>query len=1145
MKSTVLRRIQGILILILVSGFHLLAQNSFLKSYGGDNDDRGQAAIQTNDGGFCITGYTNSFGAGPSDWDIYVIRTDDKGDTLWTKTYGGAGSEWGRDIRQTSDNGFIIVGNTNSFGGKQNVYVIKTDENGDTLWTTMVGGSEDDHGYAVQVISDGYIIAGDTKSKGAGESDLYLIKLGTAGNVVWDKTFGGADPETGRYVEQTSDNGFIICGAKSIDSGYGYYDKSGGYLVKTDANGDLGWTKIYDEGWWLSFQEVHELPEGGYIITGNDEMSGILYKMKASGDKIWSKAFYFTNHVYDLYSLIVMDSSYLMAGAMADDEALVIYDFYLVNTDTSGNKIWEKTYGEPTLDEMFYSIDTTDDGGFILCGLMESPNPTVNYNVGLVKLDTSACINPTPIIAGDTTMCDGESVSLMDTTGTYVSYLWSTGETTETISVPEAGEYTLTVTDHNGCKATSDTFTIVNKTPRVTLQANDDTVFCDGDSVEIVAVISNWDPGSSYQYQWSDGSNPLDSAITVKTPGLIHVNVLDNTFTCSNKSDTIEVIVGYPYDNQEICLVGVDLETGKNMVIWEKHEDNYSTVYNIYRETKTGGQYEVIATIPYSDLSVYVDTTSEPEVKSHKYRISVMDTCGNESSLSPYHKTMLLTSSLGADRINLNWQEYEVENGGFGFVSYIIYRGPSPTLLEPIDTIPSDNTIYPDIDPPVGDNYYRIAGVKAVPCYPTGNLKAGTGPYSHSMSNIEDNRLQAPAENQAPTDITLSNTTVDENMPAQTLIGRFTTTDPDPEDIHTYAFISGTGDIDNSHFIISGDSLLSGEVFDYETKNVYSIRINTTDTGSLTFEKQITIFISNVSEPAANQAPTDITLDMNTIDENEPAGSLVGRLTTTDPDAGDTHTYSLVSGTGDDDNSIFSISADSILTKYILDYETKNSFSIRIKTTDSGEGNLSFEKQITISVNNLIENQAPTDISMDVTSIDENAPAGSLVGRLTTTDPDAGNTHVYSLVAGTGDDNNSDFTITNDSLLTAVVFDFETKNSYSVRIKTTDSGEGTLSFEKSFSITVNDVVGVGLNQITGKEIKIYPNPLNGSAIISFPNPDGKEYTLLIRDLSGKVVFMTKPVMNERIILERGNLASGYYIIELRGDKIYRGKLVVE
>ncbi|MEM7111125.1 MAG: LamG-like jellyroll fold domain-containing protein [Chloroflexota bacterium] len=204
-----------------------------------------------------------------------------------------------------------------------------------------------------------------------------------------------------------------------------------------------------------------------------------------------------------------------------------------------------------------------------------------------------------------------------------------------------------------------------------------------------------------------------------------------------------------------------------------------------------------------------------------------------------------------------------------------------------------------------------------------------------------------------------------------------------------------------------------------------------------------------------NATPTDIGLSPSSVAENQPSGTAVGTLSTTDPDVGDSHTYALVSGTGDDDNGSFAIDGNQIKTAASFDFETKNGYTVRVRTTDNGGLNGTFEKQLTITVNDV--NDAPTDIGLSPSSVAENSVVDTIVGSLTTTDQDAGDSPSYTFVAGTGDDDNSSFTIDGTQIKTSAIFDFEAKSSYTVRVRTTDNGTPNLSFEKQLTITVTDV----------------------------------------------------------------------------------------
>ena len=207
---------------------------------------------------------------------------------------------------------------------------------------------------------------------------------------------------------------------------------------------------------------------------------------------------------------------------------------------------------------------------------------------------------------------------------------------------------------------------------------------------------------------------------------------------------------------------------------------------------------------------------------------------------------------------------------------------------------------------------------------------------------------------------------------------------------------------------------------------------------------------------AANNPPTDIGLAPATVAESVPIGTVVGTLSTTDPDPGDTHTYALVAGVGDGDNALFTVVGDQLQTAAALDFETLGSpLNIRVETTDSGTGNLTFEEAMTVTLTDV--NEAPTDIGLAPSTVAENVPIGTVVGTFTTTDPDPADTHTYALVIGVGDGDNALFTIVGDQLQTAVALDFETLGSpLNIRVETTDSGTGNLTYEEAMTVTLTD-----------------------------------------------------------------------------------------
>ena len=258
------RQAAQLIVFILAFASPALAQMSWWRTYGGTSGDLGKSVQLTSDGGYIVVGYTGSYGAGNG--DVYLVKTDSSGDTLWTRTYGGTDNDWGNSVQQTSDGGYIIAGNTWSFGaGDFDVYLVKTNASGDTLWTRTYGGTATDWGFSVQQTSDGgYIIAGYTVSFGAGSYDVYLIRTNASGDALWTRTYGGGNYDRGHSVQQTSDGGYIIAG-ETYSFGAGDYDI---YLVKTDISGDTLWTRTYGETDYDGGYSVQQTSDSGYIIAG-------------------------------------------------------------------------------------------------------------------------------------------------------------------------------------------------------------------------------------------------------------------------------------------------------------------------------------------------------------------------------------------------------------------------------------------------------------------------------------------------------------------------------------------------------------------------------------------------------------------------------------------------------------------------------------------------------------------------------------------------------------------------------------------------------------------------------------------------------------------------------------------------------------
>ena len=241
---------------------------SWFQDFGGPGDDRGIQVQETADGGYIVSGHTTSFGAGG--WDAYLIKTDIAGNLQWSKTYGGGGNDYGNYVEQTADGGYIIMGTTSSFGsGSWDLWMIRINSQGNVIWNkTFGGGGAEGESWHTKglITSDGnYAIASYTTSFGAGSNDFLLIKTDTSGNVLWSRTYGGVADDNFRFLSETSDQGFILTGY-STSFGFGGNDY---YLVKTNSMGDIEWSRVYGGAGAEKAMGVQQADDGGYVLCGN------------------------------------------------------------------------------------------------------------------------------------------------------------------------------------------------------------------------------------------------------------------------------------------------------------------------------------------------------------------------------------------------------------------------------------------------------------------------------------------------------------------------------------------------------------------------------------------------------------------------------------------------------------------------------------------------------------------------------------------------------------------------------------------------------------------------------------------------------------------------------------------------------------
>lgn len=400
------------------------------KTYDDGTHDFGLCVQQTSDGGYILLGE----GAMTGDSYIWLIKTDSEGNKEWDKTYGGNKAELGWQIKQTHDGGYIVIGRTKSFGaGDYDAWLIKTDSTGNKEWDKTYGGPFDDRGYNVISHGDGgYTLLGMTTPDGKDYSDVWLIKTDSNGNKQWEETYGGAAEDWGYSLRTTSDGGYIISG-HTLSFGSG---KKDAWLIKTDSEGNEEWNKTFGGASNEGSTYAQQTQDGGYMITGYTESYGDgktdmwLVKTDENGNKEWDHTYGGTSNEQCMAATQTADSGYVLAGWQGRDA-------WIVKTDADGNKVWTRTSGGHGYAHA-YSIQELAEGGYIIFG-------DKSENLWLMKLANfppNKPEEPTGPSSGKIGKEYTYTASCIETNNDQVYYKWDWGDgnTSDWLGPFESGE---------------------------------------------------------------------------------------------------------------------------------------------------------------------------------------------------------------------------------------------------------------------------------------------------------------------------------------------------------------------------------------------------------------------------------------------------------------------------------------------------------------------------------------------------------------------------------------------------------------------------------------------------------------------------------------------------------------------------------
>jgi hypothetical protein len=369
------------------------ASVSFQKTFGGAGKEQGVSLVQLGTNGYILCGNTTSYGAGNS--DFYAVRIDRCGDTLWTRTYGGGSDECAQKVLALDNGYFVIAGHTQSYGaGGDDFYLVKIDSSGDTVWTHTYGAGGNERCRSVIQTSDkGFVLCGESTSSTLRAGDVYLVKTDSEGNPQWVKMYGTEDREGAVSVFQTVGSGYIVAGytypvqkpSEPILVGGSFKT----YLVKLSPGGDTVWTKVLSGTESGTPSDVVQTPDGGFIIGGSTgslhpAKNVVLIKVDPAGTVLWSKQ-YGSNEGYQESRgfTIATSGNYVFTGT-SDNNVHV----WCVNE--TGGVVWEQSYGGAQLD-IGEAIVETGDAGFAIAGQTESFG-TGETDIYFIKTDSKGVL---------------------------------------------------------------------------------------------------------------------------------------------------------------------------------------------------------------------------------------------------------------------------------------------------------------------------------------------------------------------------------------------------------------------------------------------------------------------------------------------------------------------------------------------------------------------------------------------------------------------------------------------------------------------------------------------------------------------------------------------------------------------------------
>lgn len=349
--------------------------DTWIKTYAGDPRWAALDGLVTGDGGYLLVGATNYSHQNTADEDVYLVRTDAAGEIVWDRTYGGDDFDRGNAVLE-AEGGYVILGETASMGaGDWDMYLLRVDQEGNELWSSTFGGPRQERANAIRQTSDGgYILVGQTSSFGSGGADLYLVKTDELGGEVWSQTYGGEDDEEGNDVQQTPNGGFLVLA--QVTHGGGVYQQQNPdvYLLRTDESGDEIWSDVWAEENVEGGHVLLPVSDGGYLIVGIEGAAGsqsdidfLLVKIDAAGNQVWKRTPGDDRAVdYGTDAIELADGGYLLTGMFSESGRGAIP---LLRTDVDGDLVWVRALAGGRGNKAGMRLLPAPDGGYLIVGV--------------------------------------------------------------------------------------------------------------------------------------------------------------------------------------------------------------------------------------------------------------------------------------------------------------------------------------------------------------------------------------------------------------------------------------------------------------------------------------------------------------------------------------------------------------------------------------------------------------------------------------------------------------------------------------------------------------------------------------------------------------------------------------------------------